>query len=51
VQALDYASANHAALILLAVSFAALALTYALNARGRNRTATPSRAASPWMIR
>ena len=51
VQALDYASANHAALVLLGVSFAALALTYALNARGRNRSASPSRAVSPWMMR
>ena len=33
VQALDYASANHAALLLLAISFVTLAVVYGLNRR------------------
>ena len=35
VQALDYATANHAALLLLCVSFITLALVYGLNRGGR----------------
>jgi molybdate transport system permease protein len=33
VQALDYASANHMALLLMAFSFVTLSITYAINRR------------------
>ncbi len=33
VQALDYASANHMALLLMTVSFVTLSITYAVNRR------------------
>jgi molybdate transport system permease protein len=46
VQALAYGSANQAALLLLAISFVALAFVYGYSRRGNNL-----RSSSPWLLR